>query len=255
MKSLIIIFLLYSPLIFALELFQSEQLVVWNVGQGQMVTYLTPKECIHFDMGGEEENFPKKKLFKLCNKRQNVIYYSHWDWDHMGFSLLAKKMFPSICRAQISLALPEKKYKKRMIQKIPVCNKKYNSNVRELKNVYHHAQTSNERSRIYIVKNKVLIPGDSNKKMEKFWSHLLPKSIQILIAGHHGSKTSSSSFLISKLPELKIVISSSRKKVYGHPHSEVVRRFKKKEILFISTEDFNHIRIPLNQNTVQHYPL
>ena len=232
---------------------EGEQLVVWNVGQGQMVTYLTPQECIHFDMGGEK--FPKKKLFKLCNKRQNVIYYTHWDRDHINFSLRAKKIFPTICKAQTSLKPPRKKHKIKMIQKIPLCHKKYDSRVRELKNVYHYAQTSNERSRIFLIQNKILIPGDSTKKMEKYWSHLLPKDIQILIAGHHGSKTSSSDFLISKLPELKIAISSSRKKRYGHPHSETIRKFNKKGILFISTEDFHHIRIPLNQKPVRVHSL
>ncbi len=249
-----IIFILIVLSFFSPEIkLQGEHLIVWNVGQGQMVTYSTPQECIHFDMGGER--FPKNKIFKICHKKQNIVYYTHWDLDHINFSLLAQKIFPSLCRALTSLDTPQKKYKKRWFQKIPPCHQDLPPYIKELKNIYHHSQTSNEKSRIFIIKDKILIPGDSNKKMEKYWSPLIPSSIQILIAGHHGSKTSSSHLLLSKLPQLQIGISSSRKKRYGHPHSKTVRRFHQRGILFISTEDFHHIRIPLNRKRLKIYSL
>ena len=251
---IIIIFIILASCIFSYSIhLKGEQLIVWNVGQGQMVTYVTPHECIHFDMGGEM--FPKNKIFKICHKKQNIVYYTHWDLDHINFSIRAQKLFPSICRARISLDLPQLKSKRKWIKKIPLCHKKNFKYIKELKNVYYKALTSNERSRIFIIKDDVLIPGDSNKKLEKYWGSLVPHSIRILIAGHHGSQTSSSRFLISKLPQLQITISSSRKKRYGHPHFNTIKKFHQKGILFISTEDFHHIRIPLNRKKIRVYPL
>ena len=36
----------------ALRAETSGRLIVWSVGQGQMVTYVFKKTCHHFDMGG-----------------------------------------------------------------------------------------------------------------------------------------------------------------------------------------------------------
>ncbi|QUW22187.1 DNA internalization-related competence protein ComEC/Rec2 [Sporosarcina sp. Marseille-Q4063] len=57
----------------------------------------------------------------------------------------------------------------------------------------------------------------------------------ILKVGHHGSKTSSSDQFIDYLrPELAI-ISSGRKNMYGHPHSQVIDTFSKFNIPVLET--------------------
>lgn len=49
--------------------------------------------------------------------------------------------------------------------------------------------------------------------------------IDVLKAGHHGSKTSSSeSFIIHTSPALTIFMAGKDNR-YGHPHEEVVERF------------------------------
>ena len=250
-KLKIIIVIILGIIFLSLSLYKpskvgGENFIVWNVGQGQMLTYQTPKMCAHFDAGGERKRFPKNKLLKLCYDKENIIYYTHWDQDHINFSSHVQKIFPSLCRAKISLKDPKKKYKLRRIKKIPFC-KKTPDKIKELTGFYHRAKTSNERSRIFVIANKILVPGDSNKKMEKYWSSLIPPSIEVLVAGHHGSKTSSSPLLISKLKNLKLVVVSARKQKYGHPHPSVVKRFNQKKILVKTTEDFGHIRIPLLQ--------
>ena len=235
--------------------FKGNNLIVWNVGQGQMVTYQTPKMCAHFDSGGDIKKFPKKKLLQVCYDKENIIYYTHWDQDHINYSYRIRKIFPTLCRVKTSLEDPKNVFKRKRIKRIPLCTKNPPTEIKELRGFYHKAKTSNERSRIFIISDKILIPGDSNKKMEKYWSPLLPSSIQVLVAGHHGSKTSSSPLLISKLKNLKLVIVSARKKKYGHPHKEVVKRFNQKGILLKTTELFNHIRVPLLQKKIRSYSL
>lgn len=207
---------------------QKEKLIVWSVGQGQMITYVTPSHCHHFDMGGE--NFPKKKIFKICRSKKNQVRYSHWDLDHINFSSYSQRIFPSLCRAHKKTYLPKSKRKLNLIQKIPVCKKITSKFITEVKLPDKaNPKTSNEKSRIFIIKKQILIPGDSTQKMEKFWVPLIKDSIQLLILGHHGSKSSTSHLLLDFLPHINIAIASSRKKKYSHPHEDVKNRLKKKE--------------------------
>lgn len=227
------------------EDFKEDQLIVWSVGQGQMVTYSSGQTCHHFDMGGEK--FPKKKIFKLCKDKKNKVRYTHWDQDHINFSLQAKRIFPSLCRVvSLRQRLPLSRKKRWMIQKIPPCTAQHYPDIRELI-LPETAQpkNSNESSRIFIIKKQVLIPGDSNQRMEKYWSSLVKDPIQILIAGHHGSFSSTSYFLLDHLPHLSLAVASARRKRYGHPHFQTIKRLNKRGVRLLSTEDFNHIRIPL----------
>ena len=242
-----VLVLFSSFLFYKKEHFKEDQLVVWNTGQGQMVTYLSDKHCHHFDMGGER--FPEKKIFKWCRHRKNRVYYTHWDWDHINFSARAKRIFPSLCRVVLPRQrLPRNRRKRRMIQRIPPCAAQKHPSIKEL--VWPdsaHPASSNESSRIFVIKNKVLIPGDSNHRMEKYWSSLIKDPIEVLIAGHHGSRLSTSNTLLKKLPHLRLAAVSARKKRYGHPHFQTIRRLRKKGVPLLSTEDFNHIRISLGR--------
>ena len=244
-----IIPLFFSFLFNKTESFREDQVIVWNVGQGQMVTYLSDRYCHHFDMGGEKGKFPKKKIFNLCKKKKNRVHYTHWDWDHIGFSSQAKRIFPSLCRVVLTgQELPKKPNKRRMIQRIPPCIAQNHPSIKELLwPEAVQARNSNESSRIFVIKKRVLIPGDSNRRMEQYWSTLVKDPIQVLVVGHHGSRSSTSNFLLNNLPHLNLAVVSARRRRYGHPHPQTVKILKSRGVLLQSTEDFHHIRIPLRE--------
>ena len=225
--------------------FESDQLIIWNVGQGQMVTYLSKTHCFHFDMGGEK--FPEKKLFNTCRKKKNEVRYTHWDHDHINFSLKAKRILPSLCRVDLPSYRTVPDRKKWILKKIPLCLSKNNPHIINIPlPKKSKPKNSNESSLIFIVKNKVLIPGDSTQRMEPYWAPQIQNPINILITGHHGSRYSTSWNLLKHLPDLKLAVSSARKKRYGHPHQDTVKRLRKKGVPLIQTEYLGHIRIPLD---------
>ena len=227
--------------------FRGEHLFVWNIGQGQMITYLTPTHCHHLDMGGEK--FPQKKLFSLCKNKKNDVRYTHFDWDHINFSKKARRIFPSLCRVSLSPLPSLTKRKSFIIKSLPICPYTNHPDIQYLNVIEKFPQqvkTSNDSSFIFIVKNKILIPGDSSANMEFYWAPLIQNPIQVLITGHHGSKSSTSSFLIDHLPQLRLAISSARFKRYKHPHPLVQHRLNQKGVLLIRTEHKGHIHIPLN---------
>ena len=223
------------------------QLIVWSVGQGQMITYSDPKSCIHFDMGGEK--FPGRQLFKECGRKINKVFFSHWDWDHINFSRKAWKKLFHLCRIGWPGGKGSKK-KKQFLSILPECSQNEPNIFKEIFFPYHlnrkkRITSSNKHSRIVIVKNRILIPGDSPGSSEQFWKQHITDPISLLIVGHHGSRYSTTEGLLKRLPYLKLAIASARRKRYNHPHPLVKKRLAKRGVPLLSTEEFYHIRIPL----------
>jgi competence protein ComEC len=83
---------------------------------------------------------------------------------------------------------------------------------------------------------KILLPGDLEKEIEYQLLRLggLPKNINILLAGHHGSLTSSSPEFINLVKPEMVVYSAGFQNRYGHPHPKVRARFQA-----INSREFN----------------
>ena len=104
--------------------------------------------------------------------------------------------------------------------------------------------SENEQSVVYLLKNQILIPGDTTKKEEMKWAHRLPKHIRFLILAHHGSNTSTS-FQLLRRANFKLAIASARKKRYGHPHPKVQTRLRRAQVGLLETEQMGHIYLEL----------
>jgi competence protein ComEC len=233
------IFLVLFPSFIDLD-FQN-QLVVWNIGQGQWITVLDKNKCIHFDVGGEFYN--QNKISSLCSKKENFIFYSHWDWDHVGLTSKLKGSVKNLCIA-VAPKGEASFHKKKLLSKIPVCNKPLEK-VQQVHFQYPNSKNPNDLSQIFIYDRKFLIPGDSTQKMEKVWSPKLPNNLKWLSASHHGSRTSTSEVFLKHNPSIKQAFVSARNAVYGHPHKIVMDRLKNHGIAVLKTEDWGNIRILL----------
>ena len=255
MKKYFLIFII--AFLFPLHHFNQNkkaQIIIWYVGQGQMVTYSDITSCIHFDMGGEI--FPEKKLIKECGQKKNKVFFSHWDWDHINFTRRAWRRLPSFCRLNKPGGIGNKK-KKLFLSLIPFCDKLSKQNAEKIFreivflpqwNKSKKDTSSNKYSRVVIIKEEVLIPGDSPGSSENLWQGKIKEKIKILVVSHHGSRYSTTPKLLKYLPHLKIAVVSARKKRYGHPHPLVKKRLARRRVPLLSTESFNHIRIPVPWN-------
>ena len=230
---------------------RSPRLIVWYVGQGQMVTYSDIQTCIHFDMGGEV--FPIKKLVKECGQKTNQVFFSHWDWDHVNFTRRAWKRLPSFCRLNRPGGEGSKK-RQEFLLAVPLCEKKAIKLAQKIfreiefpayRNRDKKSSVANKYSRVVVVKEKVLIPGDSPGSSETLWLNNIKAPVEILVVSHHGSRYSTTDTLLKYLPYLKIAVVSARRKRYGHPHPIVKNKLANRNIPLLSTEEFNHIHIPL----------
>lgn len=63
--------------------------------------------------------------------------------------------------------------------------------------------------------------------MERTFLRDVEGPVTVLVAGHHGSRTSSGPQLVQRLSPEHVIYSAGRHSAFGHPHAEVVRRFRR----------------------------
>lgn len=91
------------------------------------------------------------------------------------------------------------------------------------------ALSSNDRSCVLEASaggQRLLITGDVGRQVERAFLLEAEAPVTLLLAGHHGSRTSSGPQLVQWLTPRHVVYSAGRRSAFGHPHDEVVRRFR-----------------------------
>ncbi|GGX81474.1 DNA internalization-related competence protein ComEC/Rec2 [Litchfieldella qijiaojingensis] len=89
---------------------------------------------------------------------------------------------------------------------------------------------SNDRSCVLLVEageQRLLITGDVGAEVERRFLRQVSHPLQVLVAGHHGSRTSSGPQLVAELAPRHVIFSAGRDNAFGHPHDEVIRRFRR----------------------------
>ena len=254
----VLIFITLTPTWIHIE--PPEAFILWNVGQGQWATKIQHHSCIHFDVGGEKKYYPFP-VDRLCKQQKNLIHLSHLDQDHSLWLPKILSQWPSTCLTH-PLEKPESSNKKiktsPKIQKnrIKPCLqhqveqfKTWQPSVEEVRGRRQPPLkiNTNDLSRMGFI-DQILIPGDATRRSERILVRQRPfdfSKIKILIAGHHGSRTSNGPEILSALSTLELVLISSRTKRYGHPHPEVLQRFDQIQVPFLKTEDWGHIAIEM----------
>lgn len=193
-----------------------------NVGQGDAILIQDGYTSVMIDTGGslskdlgKEVDAPylrSQRIYKL-----DCLIASHGDYDHIGAASSLSKNFPVAKYVDEASSFPLR----------------VGSLLFENLNVYD-GEESNEQSLVLKMKlggKYFLFTGDAPSSIEK---KIVEKEgeidCDILKAGHHGSKSSSSEeFLTSTSPEVGI-ISVGERNSYGHPDKEVLSRLEKHNI-------------------------
>ncbi|WP_214847564.1 DNA internalization-related competence protein ComEC/Rec2 [Exiguobacterium sp. s193] len=80
----------------------------------------------------------------------------------------------------------------------------------------------------------VLLTGDAGVEQEEGWRI---GKVDILKAGHHGSKTSTGLELLQQVDPDTVIISAGRNNRYGHPHKEVLERIGENRTIWRTDQD------------------
>lgn len=97
-----------------------------------------------------------------------------------------------------------------------------------------------------------MFPGDADWDTEEASLPWLGPC-NLLKAGHHGSKTSSSPHFLHRLAPQAAVISSGRGNKYGHPAPELLERLQEHGIRPLRTDQLGAIRVVFDDSGLQWY--
>ncbi|MFA0792513.1 DNA internalization-related competence protein ComEC/Rec2 [Microbulbifer echini] len=84
---------------------------------------------------------------------------------------------------------------------------------------------------------RILLSGDISRSVERRLRQLYPEQgpVDLLVAPHHGSKTSSSQTLLTWAKPERVIFSAGFRHHFGHPHADVVARYRAMEAQIFNT--------------------
>ncbi len=231
MKTLVTLYVLLFSVTLADAL--PDRWIIWNVGQGLMVSYVSYDKCYHFDAGGEF--IDKGKFLKTCGSKDNIFSFTHWDWDHINLTRKLKRLTHNACM----LVPPngDTNPKKQRFLFLNECHLGVKKILREF--TPSEYKNSNQASRVFYNED-IIIPGDTDKKSEKKWINLVGDQ-RLLVLAHHGSKMSTSEKFIRKSKKLKMAFSSARAERYNHPHPAIKKMLTKYGVSLIRTQVWGNL--------------
>lgn len=235
-------------------------LTVLDVGQGLAVLAGSQDQWLLYDTGPAlSEEFDAGAavvlpyLFAEDIRRLDVGVISHWDLDHSGgFASVVDGVEVS---EWLSGGTPPGWAQRRGV-KFGGCEQdaqwqlgEWTISVlaNEMPNPRNDRRQQNNASCVLLLEARgvrVLLPGDIEKDRERsLLGHpWLAQPVDILVAPHHGSGTSSSPAFIDLLSPRRVVFSAGYRNRYRHPQQGVVERYRLTDAELLYTSETGAIR-------------
>lgn len=111
--------------------------------------------------------------------------------------------------------------------------------------------SENDRSCILLIEyagRKILLSGDISKSVEYALLNDKPqlRNIDVLQVPHHGSKTSSSYWLVQQVQNARVIFSTGYLNRFHHPHGKVVQRYQQARATLYNTAQDGMISITID---------
>ena len=201
---------------------------LYDIGQGQLAELQTARHRLLYDTGPRFGSgfMPLSTLWPVGQHFDGVIV-SHADMDHAG-GIAALRHDHDVARWWSPGIEP---------LKVPVtpcrAGQHWQWDGVEFRFLWPPADPAalpdNDRSCVLLVKagkQRLLVMGDVGAEVEAALLARWGAQVDVLVAGHHGSRTSSSSAWVMATRPSIVLFSAGRGNPHGHPHAEVVRRFR-----------------------------
>lgn len=244
--------------VFYFEQHQNLLVTFFDVGQGDAALIEIPGGNQVLIDGGPDKKILSKlgRALPFWDREIDLLILTHPHADHLDglLEVLKKYDVGMVIESGVNHSVPEyqewpeilKEKKIKIVTasagqklllgknvKMDILSPFKNFSGQTVKNV-HEATVA---SRLSYGKNSILFMGDAEKSLEYqmiFQGEKLDSDI--LKAGHHGSKTSSSEEFLKAVSPQAAIISAGRKNRYGHPHQEVLERLEKFGIKIFRTD-------------------
>lgn len=209
---------------------------VLDVGQGLAVAVRTSRHAVLYDAGpawGERDAgaavvVPAARALGV--RDLDLLVLSHDDADHAGG---AASVTQALRPGQVRVGDPRSLARTGVPGRL--CDRRETFDLDGVRFVLLPGDmhgSDNDRSCVLHVDaagSRLLVPGDSTRRRElallETWGDAM--GAEVLVAGHHGSKSSSSATFLHRVAPETVLYSASRGNRFGHPHAEVVARVRR----------------------------
>ena len=237
-------------------LLDSYRVTVLDVGQGQCVLLQSGANTVLVDCGGSHDedaaDAAAETLLGMGISRIDGLIISHYDRDHCGGAeFLAERI--RIDRAFLPVPEEEGELSLRVREGLRDSEVFWLDSDRQLRFgdctltifVPKQGGSDNESSAAVLFqkgKYDTLITGDLPASGEEalLRQHRLP-DLEVLVVGHHGSKTSTTQALLDACAPDVAMISAGRNNRYGHPAQEVLQRLSQAGCRILRTDTMGTI--------------
>lgn len=209
-----------------------------DVGQGQCILLQAEGKNYMVDCGGSHNeavaDIAAEELLSQGVFSLDGLILTHFDDDHAGAAdmlmsrISVKKLYLPLCidTAEIKSVL-QRKYTNKIVWVSHQDTITYRKmHIRLYPGGIDATGNKSSMSILWSYENyDILITGDMDRKGELalLSKAQLPK-LEYLVAGHHGSKNSTSFELLSETMPDKVIISVGEDNPYGHPSGQVIQR-------------------------------
>jgi competence protein ComEC len=207
------------------------RLTVLDVGQGLSVVFHYQGRVLVYDTGPRFGNsdaalrviIPYLRHARV--RRIDTLIVSHGDLDHRGGLVSLVKAFPVgelLSGEPKRLQVPSRRCK---------VGQHWHWGDAHFRIIHPgNSEVGNNASCVLVIEfagQRIILPGDIEHGAEAVMAKRLPGHYPttVLVAAHHGSKTSSSPRLMRQLQPHYLVFSTGYKNHYRFPHQRVVRRY------------------------------
>lgn len=236
------------------------KLTLLDVGQGLSVVIQTAEHWLVYDTGAKfsaDSNQGKNVLLPflyqqgVANIDQLII--SHGDNDHIGG---AESLLQGIHVDKVLTSVPEQLRHYQPERCVAGQSWVWDGVVFTILSPAEQASSDNNNScvlQVQSVHGTALLTGDIEAQTEAwlvntYGNHL---TADVLIAPHHGSKTSSTRAFLQSVHAKSILIPAGYRNQFGHPHADVLARYRQSNATYLNSADSGAITINVNNGVWQ----
>jgi competence protein ComEC len=240
------------------------RITVVDVGQGLSVLVETASHRLLYDTGppfGPRRTVAEFTVAPLLRRRGitrlDTVLVSHADSDHAGGWPTVAAQFP-VARLLVGEALSSTASVQGPAAQPCRAGQRWRWDGVEF-SILHPPPTGgaaypegNNRSCVLSIRAgglSILLPGDIERTAEYALHDQLPP-VDILLAPHHGSRTSSTETFVARVRPRYVVFATGYRNRFGHPHSVVVERYAQAGAQMLNTADSGAITIDVQAGRI-----
>ncbi|MBZ5486701.1 DNA internalization-related competence protein ComEC/Rec2 [Halomonas aquamarina] len=239
------------------------RVTVHDVGQGQLIELRSANYRLLYDAGPRfSSGFMPLQTLWASDQRFDEVIVSHADSDHAGgIGALVDAHHVTRWYAPLGEDLP--------VAATP-CQRgqAWQQDGVSYRFLWPPAgpttYSANDRSCVLEVsqgEHRLLITGDVSRDIERRFLQDVDLPVSVLVAGHHGSRTSSGAQFVQHVAPRHVIFSAGRDNPFRHPVDSVVRRFEREHSCLWSTGHDGAVRFwfqkdqPLRIETTRNLPV